>query len=166
LRTRVLHGADAQRAGPTGDCVIASATLALGPEGAFALIRETLELGRELWLEAAGASMYPSVRSGSRVLLAPRRRRPRRGDIVLVRRGERLILHRVVRVRGGQVITQGDACRAADPAIPLSNAVGRAVATDDGTGPRPLALAAPWYGFRAAARAVRVALHRRLRKLR
>jgi hypothetical protein len=148
---------------PSDDCSIATRSLNLGAEGAFALIRETLALGRELWLEASGESMYPVVRSGSRVLLTPRRRPLRRGDIVLVRRGDRLILHRVRHLRNDRVVTQGDACPEADPAVPNSNAIGLAMACDDGRGIRPLALGAPWYGVSAAGRALWVVAHRFIR---
>lgn len=148
------------------DCGVASRSLGLDAEGAFALIGEALSLGRELWLEASGESMYPVVPSGSRVLVVPRRRAARPGDIVLVRRGERLILHRVRSASGESLVTKGDACEAPDPPIVRMRAIGLAIACDDGRGVRPLAAAARWFGLLPLARWARVEAHRRLRRWR
>jgi hypothetical protein len=148
------------------DCGVVSRALNLDADGAFALIGEALSLGRELWLEASGESMYPVVPSGSRVLLAPRRRFARPGDIVLVRRGERLILHRVKSAAGDSLVTRGDACPAPDPPIAGARAIGLAIACDDGRGVRPISAGARWFGVLALARWARVEAHRRLRRWR
>ena len=131
-------------------------------EGAFALIRETLALGRPLWLDATGDSMYPAVRDGNRVLLAPRRRPPRTGDIVLARFGQRLVLHRVTRLSGDQIVLQGDASEQPDPAVPATSTVGIAVACADTRGVRALTPTLR-FGVAPFARHCAAAAHRFLR---
>ena len=163
-----LHGREAQRdtdprRKDMAAHVVGSRRLNVDAEGAFDVIDEALSLGRELWLEASGESMYPVLPSGSRVLIVTRRRPARRGDVVLVRRGQRLILHRVRSVDENALVTQGDACPEPDPSVASSRAIGLAVACDDGRGIRPIALAGRWYGFTAAVRWVRVEAHRVLR---
>jgi hypothetical protein len=145
---------------------VTSRRLNLEAEGAFALIAEALTVGRELWLDAAGESMYPVVPSGSRVLLVPRRRAPRTGDIVLVRGGDRLILHRVRAVTSDRLVTGGDASPTSDVGIPHHAALGLAVACDDGRGIRPLAPFGRWFGVLAVARWARAELHRLARSWR
>lgn len=91
-----------------------------------------LKLGR-----VQGQSMYPSLRPGDFVLavaLAPGQA-PRIGDIVWLEKrnaaGETLgvEIHRVVRLDGARVVTQGDANGAEDPAPgPHDVLVGRVVA--------------------------------------
>lgn len=130
---------------------------------AFALIRETLELGRPLWLDATGGSMYPVVRDGNRVLLAPRARRPRTGDIVLARFGQRLVLHRVASVNEDRLQLRGDAAADPDPVVGVSDVIGLAVACEDDRGVRGLTLTLR-YGVRALLRQVRAEGHRRLRR--
>ena len=134
-------------------------------EGAFALIRETLALGRPLWLDASGQSMYPVLRDGNRVLLAPRERPPRVGDIVLARFGQRLVLHRVSRISGANVILRGDASEQADPVVAGAQTVGVAVACDDGRGVRGLTPTLR-YGLRALARQLIIEAHRQARAVR
>ncbi len=131
--------------------------------GAFAVVAEALSAGRELWLEASGESMYPTLPSGSRVLLVPRTRAPRAGDIVLVRRGDFLVLHRVRNADGHWVVTRGDACPTADPAVSAKDAIGLAVACEDDRGVRPLALTARWFGVNGVLRWARTAIHGALR---
>jgi nickel-type superoxide dismutase maturation protease len=78
--------------------------------------------------------MEPALREGDWLLVLPSRRRPRRGEIVLVRdprERERLLLKRVADVSGDRCTVVGDHdghstdSRAFGP-VPLSDVIGRA----------------------------------------
>ncbi|MBZ5510856.1 MAG: signal peptidase I [Acidobacteriia bacterium] len=86
------------------------------------------QFGR-LRLRAWGESMLPSVWPGD--VLTLKRCRPeqlKRGEIVLYRRGERLFIHRVTRIREAEgerwVVTQGDATPHSDPPVAASQVLG------------------------------------------
>lgn len=65
-------------------------------------------------LKVTGRSMYPALERGDIVVVDPRSS-AREGDIALVRRfGHGPILHRVISVSGGELVTKGDANRTAD----------------------------------------------------
>jgi peptidase S24-like protein len=91
----------------------------LSMPGRFAerLVRDVTSSGGTVWLRIVGTSMAPTIRHGDCVLLEASRRAPRRGDVVLVQGARGLILHRVIQVRGGSVLTRGDACTATDPPV-------------------------------------------------
>jgi hypothetical protein len=82
--------------------------------------------GRVMELRSMGASMLPALRSGDRVKIAPHQD-CRLGDIILFRRGEALLLHRVVAKAQGVVITKGDAASRPDQAVPYPDILGRAI---------------------------------------
>jgi hypothetical protein len=88
------------------------------------LLRTALASG-PLELVAHGLSMRPALRPGDRVRLEARV--PRRGEIVLAVAGNRLVLHRALRRRGGAWLLQGDARRRPDGWISGSDVL--AVAT-------------------------------------
>jgi signal peptidase I len=52
-------------------------------------------------------------------------RRPAVGDIVVFRRGARLVTHRIVSLHGGTALTRGDACARNDLAVPVESLIGR-----------------------------------------
>jgi hypothetical protein len=99
--------------------------------------------------------MEPFIRDGDAVRVGPPGSRLRRGEVVLCRgaHGE-LLLHRVVRVGGLQVVTRGDAATGDDAPLPRSSVIGRAAAV---AGRRPLHLRFPF-------RLLPVALPRRRRR--
>ncbi len=78
----------------------------LADRGAFEVLRSALDTG-PLEIAALGRSMRPTLRPGDRVRL--HRRRPRRGDVALALVGQRLVLHRLLRHRGGRWLMRGDA---------------------------------------------------------
>lgn len=102
--------------------------------------------------------MWPLLRPGARVRVEPLTSIPRLGDVLVYTAGNRLVIHRLVRIRRGQgrveLRTKGDLAIASDPPIPLEAVVGRAVPDARWTlpwGSRPfrlggwlLALASPW----------------------
>lgn len=74
----------------------------------------------EAWLEHVGVSMVPTLRAGDRLRIVPLsgKERPRRGELVLARRGEVLVTHRVIEVLdSGEVVTRGDAVPVNDPPL-------------------------------------------------
>jgi hypothetical protein len=73
--------------------------------------REALDLaGGEEWLDipVAGRSMHPLILGGDRVRVATRRTAAP-GDVVAIRRGEDLLVHRIVGMQGGHLLEMGDA---------------------------------------------------------
>jgi hypothetical protein len=80
-----------------------------------------------IWLLHRGGSMAPALRDGDRVCVqslvgaAP----PRPGEILIFRRDERLVAHRLVAVGDGFVVTRGDASARDDSPIPPDRLLGR-----------------------------------------
>ena len=70
--------------------------------------------------------MFPVIRNGDRVRIAPLDGPVRRGDIVLVVIAGAWVLHRVVETQQNELITQGDNQNETDSPVSLAHAVGRA----------------------------------------
>ena len=79
------------------------------------------------WVLVNGASMEPSLVAGDLVLVVPLGdEKPAPGDVVLARSpSSSLIVHRFVGVNDGMAVTMGDARAIPDPAIPVSDLIGR-----------------------------------------
>lgn len=90
-------------------------------------------------LRVFGRSMAPTLSSGTQIEVRPLIGRPRRGDVVACASRGRLVVHRVVRVEGSQVVTQGDASPAPDPPWPIGDLLG-SVALPQRGAVRPLPL--------------------------
>jgi hypothetical protein len=86
----------------------------------------------ELWVEATGWSMWPTIPPDARVLVAPLQRDPRPGDIVLVAHATAPVLHRVASVGEGWVRTIGDSQVAADPPMRREAVLAHALASEHG----------------------------------
>jgi signal peptidase I len=73
--------------------------------------------------------MAPTLRPGDRLLVRPLAGAPppSEGEIVVTRRGTRLVTHRLVMKMGDLAITRGDACRALDPPVSSQALLGRVV---------------------------------------
>jgi signal peptidase I len=106
---------------------------------AFAeLSTEILRSGKSLRFQARGGSMWPLVRDGDVVLVAPLDARSvRTGDLVLFRAGPgNVVIHRVIRVEVSQgrrrFTVQGDAVLLPDGVIPEAQVCGRVAAIDRG----------------------------------
>lgn len=108
--------------------VLPKRSLRLSAPDAARLIRDAVRAGGELWVSGSGQSMHPAVRHADLVLVAPLRREARRGDIVLVPLGPRLMLHRVVGIEHDRVITRGDARDRNDRPVAQHEIVARAIA--------------------------------------
>ena len=128
------------------------------------LIRDAIAGGGEVWARGSGRSMFPTIRHDDLVLLSPLRRSIRPGDIVLVPLGRGLMLHRVVHLDGGRVITRGDARAADDRPILESEVVARAIAVRHGDRVSAL-IPSPRFGLAALFRFVMESTRRRARFL-
>lgn len=81
-----------------------------------------------VWQRVSGQSMSPALRDGDEVLLAPVGDAPlAAGEVVVARWDGRIVIHRVVAVHGGQVVTRGDACRRDDRPVVTGRILFRAV---------------------------------------
>jgi signal peptidase len=126
--------------------------------------------GRSVRFRAHGSSMFPAIRDGELITVAPLAGAPiRTGDIVLFRHRRGAVAHRVVGLRtarGGlvEVIARGDAAHSEDEPIRAERILGRVVAVER-TGAAPRAVRgrrlsrALGHALRAGHRA-RTALHK------
>ena len=71
-------------------------------------------------------SMEPTFSKGDLVIVK-KEEDPQVGDIIVYQSGKALIVHRVIERDGDQIVTQGDANNAADPAFELSAVKGKVV---------------------------------------
>jgi phage repressor protein C with HTH and peptisase S24 domain len=89
-------------------------------------LTELLGRGLPVRFCATGDSMYPSIRHGQHVHVAPAHPRTlQRGDIVLARASRGLTAHRIVRVTFDNVITRGDNALGRDAALHHNAILGR-----------------------------------------
>lgn len=112
------------------------------------LMRDVLGRGKPFRFEARGASMYPAVRDGDVVTVAPfAGGAPRTGDVVAfvheATGGVRL--HRIVGVEAGRFLVKGDNALASDGALDREALLGLVVGVERGgraRRPEPPVLAA------------------------
>jgi phage repressor protein C with HTH and peptisase S24 domain len=90
-------------------------------------IEARLRAGLGAWLPLSGFSMSPALSDGDRLEVAPLAAPPRAGEIVVMRRGSRLITHRLISLSEGLAVTRGDACSSDDPPVPAADLIGRVV---------------------------------------
>lgn len=83
---------------------------------------------RTTWIEATGRSMQPSIPAGSDLLVEFGRLPERRGDLIVFRRGDALVAHRLVgrqpSADGGRLIARGDAEAFFDPPLHEADVLG------------------------------------------
>lgn len=99
---------------------------------------------REVWITIRGQSMTPTILSGSRLRLRCSRDVPEVGQIAAFRRGDILVIHRLIRIAesaNGQrlFVFRGDGSRFEDPPVTLDEVVGMITAV---RAPSPVARAA------------------------
>ncbi len=92
------------------------------------LVGDVTRTAGESRLRVTGASMLPAVWPGD-VITVQRRSWPdlRPGQIVLFRRDDRLVAHRVLSMSDGRLITKGDSLVAVDPPVEESEIIGQVV---------------------------------------
>jgi hypothetical protein len=114
------------------------------------LLEELLRRGQRATVRARGGSMWPALRDGDVLTLQgipedpdlqglkefPRSQEITKDldlqvlqhrDVVAVRCGDALVIHRAVRQESGQLLLRGDACPAPDGCFPLAAVLGRVV---------------------------------------
>jgi hypothetical protein len=102
----------------------------------LAALTTVLRDGQSVRFRAHGWSMFPAIRDGQMITVAPLRGAPvRTGDIVLYRHGRGVTAHRVIglRVSRGRVvriIARGDAAESADAPITPERLLGRVIAVE------------------------------------
>lgn len=81
--------------------------------------------------KALGHSMYPTIRNGEMIHVAPLgRHQLRRGDIVLVQQNGKIRAHRIIQIKGEWLITRGDSSPQADNMAGKKEIVGLVVAKE------------------------------------
>lgn len=97
-----------------------------------------LEEGKSLRVRADGYSMYPFIRPGSLITIEPYAESdvPAEGEIVAWKRGQTLIVHRLVAIRkeGTEFISRGDSCRFSDAPLVRDQLAGRVLKVEDAKG--------------------------------
>ena len=78
------------------------------------LVEGVLATGMPVWVRGGGWSMHPTIRPRERVLLEPLRRGPKAGDIIAVRVGRSILVHRLIRQVDGLFYTRGDGSNCTD----------------------------------------------------
>ncbi len=91
----------------------------------------TLKTGQSVWLTATGTSMWPLITAGMKAEIKPLKSRlPQKGDLLLIRKEQGLVIHRCWEVREQEgfieVLTKGDANLAFDQPVPLEMILGKA----------------------------------------
>ena len=117
-------------------------------------------------MRVSGASMWPLLHNGQRVLVDPDPdRRLRLGDVLAVRtsRGS-FLLHRLIELRGdGLLVTRGDSCLRAEGPFNRERVVGPMIASEDIKAPE--AWRRPCKGIARILAIVSSLSHRRLARL-
>jgi hypothetical protein len=108
--------------------VAAHGIRSMSKESRRELVSAVLRAGGRMWVRGGGASMFPTIRPGERVLLEPCSREPRLGDIVALRGDRCILVHRIVDCSGGTIRTRGDASPRTDAPVRSSHIVGLATA--------------------------------------
>ena len=99
------------------------------PDARIALAEETLSSSGALRLRATGASMLPAIAPGDMLdfrkppcgSIAP-------GQVLLIRRHGRFVVHRMVGEQAGMILARGDALAANDAPVEPSDVIGVLVA--------------------------------------
>jgi hypothetical protein len=88
------------------------------------LVRAALDRGQRVRMTVSGSSMMPFLRDSDIVELEPASQL-RLGDMVLVRAGERYVLHRLVCIKGASFFLRGDAQLWCEGPFTAENVLGR-----------------------------------------
>ena len=104
------------------------ATVPVALKNILPVIDEMLYSGGKVTFTTNGASMQPILKSGDSVTLI-KANEYKNGDVVLFRKEDgKFILHRIIRIRGNEVLTQGDSLSSIDEPIDKSKILGKAIA--------------------------------------
>ena len=89
------------------------------------LLREAVEKHGVVIVRARGGSMGATIPDGAVVEIRALSRAPQVGDILAVQCGDELVIHRLVRIVGDELILMGDANGAPDRGVPKRRVIGR-----------------------------------------
>jgi hypothetical protein len=97
------------------------------------LATSLLRSGGRIRIKALGTSMLPSIWPGDTLLIeSTLTDELTRGDVVLVKREKRILIHRLVNRSGPRWTTRGDAMPQNDPAVAAADILGRVSAIQRG----------------------------------
>ena len=98
------------------------------------LFESVLAGGYSVRVQVTGCSMRPFLQGGEVLIIEPvGNRRLRVGDIVLFRDvQDRLVIHRIVQLKGASVQTQGDALNEPDSPVEISRIMGKVERVEKG----------------------------------
>jgi phage repressor protein C with HTH and peptisase S24 domain len=89
-------------------------------------LRDLLAAGHTARFRASGDSMYPAIRSGDYLEIAPCDvSQLRLGDVILATTERGLTAHRIVRIRGARITMRGDNALRSDPSLGPEDVLGR-----------------------------------------
>jgi len=112
----------------TGKIPVTDPLVRRGQPAAFeSTVVDLLARGHAVRFRANGDSMYPTIRSGEHVCVAPvdRESALRVGDVVLARAHRGLTAHRIVNLRSNDIVTRGDNSIYHDSALQQHSVIGR-----------------------------------------
>jgi phage repressor protein C with HTH and peptisase S24 domain len=101
------------------------------------LSRSMLKDGFAIRFRAEGRSMFPEIRDGEDVTVAPAVDGVRTGEVVLTDSGEGMIVHRLERMNSQSVRTRGDSCLEPDEVLPGQAMLGRVTKIGEHSAGRP-----------------------------
>lgn len=97
----------------------------LSPNRYLSVLDDLLSKGQAVQVSVRGMSMFPLLMKGDVVLVKPVTYEAlRKGDIVVFKRNNIWVAHRLVRKSGGNLQTKGDGNRSVDPTLPYSSVKG------------------------------------------
>lgn len=89
------------------------------------MVRAALAAGRTARVPVTGTSMLPTIPAGTVVVEPVDVDRVAVGDVIAYQHGTGVIVHRVVGLRAGQLVTAGDNMQLYDPPVPRAAVLGR-----------------------------------------
>ncbi len=106
----------------------------LSSEALAKLIEAFTEKGHSIRFQANGNSMFPFIRGGNTVIIAPYgNKSPRLGDIIAYvdSKTQKLIVHRIIRLSNDGFVAKGDNCFRSDSYHPWTNILGQVSRIND-----------------------------------
>ena len=91
------------------------------------VLKTTLARGVPLTLRAKGSSMHPFIKDGDLITVSPlKAHSPGLGDVVafVQREAEKLVIHRMIRIKADAHFMKGDATTGVDSPVPRANVLG------------------------------------------
>ena len=144
----MTDGLALQQPGTSRDGLSESLTPSMGRMDSTNIIDQLLSDKTPVSFRAGGQSMRPVIGDGDLVRVIPLKDEPvEGGTIILYRRGEKLVLHRAIRV-SDEIVTVADAAVEGAASVPRIDMIGRAETVERGGRVRRLdTRRARWFGL-------------------